>query len=80
MSVKRERAAFNHGYLLACCTLVNLRHAPEVACDVLGEAGITEAEVKAMDLTEYDARALARIRESRPAQGDPILSKRPKAE
>ena len=71
---KLRQNSFSNGYLLACCNLVNLHDRPELANDVLGEAGITQAEVKAMDLSEYDARALAKIREARPNLGDPIRS------
>jgi hypothetical protein len=67
---KAEKAAFNHGYLLACCNLMNLHNEPELASDVLAEAGITEADVKVMDLTEYDALALLEIRRARPR--DPL--------
>jgi hypothetical protein len=65
-----ERAAFNRGYLIACCNLANLHNEPCIASDVLLEAGISAAEVKAMDLTEYDMRALREIRKARTT--DPI--------
>ena len=65
-----ERAAFNRGYLIACCNLANLHNEPCIASDVFLEAGINAAEVKAMDLTEYDMRALREIRKARPT--DPI--------
>lgn len=70
--IDAEKLAFAHGYLLACCNLVNMHDRPELANDVLGEAGITQAEVQAMGLSEYDAKALAKIREARPNMGDPI--------
>lgn len=69
-----ERAAFNRGYLIACCNLANLHNEPCIASDVLLEAGISAAEVKAMDLTEYDMRALREIRRARTT--DPIGRRR----
>lgn len=45
---------------------------PGVAWDVLSEASITEADVVAMDLSEYDLEALETIRSARPSKGDPI--------
>ncbi len=68
--------AFNTGYLIACCNIENLHGEPGIAYDVLVEAGITRDEVKAMNLCDYDARALKKIRKERPAQGDPILRRR----
>lgn len=65
-----EEAAFKVGYLIVCCNLVNLHDEPFLAADVLYEAGITEADVKAMDLTEYDLRALREIRKAR--RDDPL--------
>jgi len=67
-----ETAAFKAGYLLACCTMQNMHDQPGIACDVLAEAGITENDVAAMDLCEYDAKALAEIRTARGANGDPV--------
>lgn len=67
-----ENAAFKAGYLLACCNLQNLHDQPGIACDVLAEAGITEADVAAMDLSDYDATALAEIRAARGPDRDPI--------
>jgi hypothetical protein len=60
-----ETAAFKAGYLLACCNLVHLHKEPDIASDVLAEAGITKADVKAMDLTEYDRKVLREIRKAR---------------
>ncbi|RWR30523.1 hypothetical protein D2T29_12695 [Sinirhodobacter populi] len=68
-----EKAAFNHGYLIACCNIENLHKEGPIAADVLAEAGISSAEVKAMNLSEYDARALRSIRKARSV--DPIVSK-----
>jgi hypothetical protein len=62
-----EKLAFNTGYLIACCNLVNMHDRPCLASDVLAEAGITEADVQAMGLTEYDQRALEKIRKGRAA-------------
>jgi hypothetical protein len=78
MSTDAEKFAFNTGYLLACCNIVNLHDQPGIAYDVLAEAGITRADVKAMDLCEYDAEALKIIRKERPTQGDPISRNRKK--
>jgi hypothetical protein len=64
---------FKHGYLIACCNAMNL-HGDSVLCrDTLAEAGITEDEVKAMDLSDYDAKALAEIRAE---HRDPIIPSR----
>lgn len=43
-----------------------------LACDVLAEAGISRDDIKAMDLCEFDIRALKEIRKARPNNGDPI--------
>ncbi len=67
-----ETYGFKAGYLIACCNLVNLHDQPSIACDVLAEAGLSEADVDAMDLSEYDLRALKEIREGR--RDDPIAS------
>jgi hypothetical protein len=76
MSRDAEALAFKAGYLIACCNIVNLHDEPGIACDVLAEAGITQADVKAMDLCDYDARALKIIRKQRPDRGDPISRRR----
>lgn len=67
-----EALAFKTGYLIACCNLVHLHDEPGLACDVLAEGGINQADVKAMGLSGYDAEALKAIRKERPTQGDPI--------
>ena len=67
-----ETRAFKAGYLIACCNLVNLHDRPELAHDVLAEGSITQADVDAMDISDYDAAALRLIRTSRPSNGDPI--------
>jgi hypothetical protein len=56
------RAAFNRGYLIACTNMMNLHKDAQVAADTLAQAHITQADVDAMDLCEYDAEALAEIR------------------
>jgi hypothetical protein len=66
-----KRKAFNAGYLLACCNVQNMHGMDCIAADVLAEAGITVADLQAMDLSEYDAKALKVIREAR--NEDPIL-------
>jgi uncharacterized membrane protein len=60
-----EIKAWKNGYLIACCNLTNMHDQPSLASDVLAEAAITEANVEAMELTEYDLRALAKIRTAR---------------
>lgn len=72
MSTKAEDVAFKAGYLIACCNIVSMHDEPGIACDVLAEAGITTADVKAMDLCEHDVSALKIIRKQRPEKGDPI--------
>lgn len=67
----RKRENFNAGYLIACCNIANMHNEECIASDVLSQAGITEAEVKALDLSEYDANALVEIRKAR--SEDPIL-------
>ncbi|KFL89050.1 hypothetical protein AmDm5_1849 [Acetobacter malorum] len=66
-----KREQFNAGYLLACCNISNMHNEESIASDILAEAGITEEEVKSLDLSEYDATALVKIREAR--NTDPIL-------
>ncbi|GFE97537.1 hypothetical protein [Gluconobacter sp. Gdi] len=68
-----KKQAFNQGYLIACCNLTNLHDEPSIACDVLAECGLTEDDIKAADLTEYDAKALAKIRSARGGR-DPIAA------
>lgn len=65
-----EEAAWKNGYLIACCNLANMHGTPCIASDVLAEAGISPAEVKAMDLSDYDKRALREIRRAR--REDPL--------
>ncbi|WP_025828343.1 hypothetical protein [Acetobacter okinawensis] len=67
----RKRENFNAGYLIACCNIVNMHNEEGIASDILAQAGITEAEVKALDLSEYDANALTEIRKA--SSEDPIL-------
>lgn len=59
------KAAFSHGYLLACCNVANLHGHPEIAFDILSELGISKAEVEAMDLCDYDLDALKEIETAR---------------
>nr|WP_279184718.1 hypothetical protein [Acetobacter syzygii] len=66
-----KRKNFNAGYLIACCNIYNMHNEEGIAADILREAGIAEAEVKALDLNEYDAEALAAIRGA--GNDDPIL-------
>ena len=49
---------FDRGYVIACCNLVNLHDQPGMAWDVLSQLGVSRADVKRMDLSEYDMKAL----------------------
>ncbi|APY14280.1 hypothetical protein BKD02_08390 [Brucella sp. 09RB8910] len=60
-----EKSAFEHGYVLACCNIVNLHDEPTIAHCTLSELGVTRAAVKAMDLSEYDLKALRKIERDR---------------
>lgn len=62
---REEQLAFSRGYLIACCNLDNLHDMPCVASDVLAEGGVTSADIRKMGLTEYDLKALRRIRKAR---------------
>lgn len=61
---------FKRGYLLACTNMMNLHGDSVIAYDTLIQIDLTEAEVKAMDLAEYDEQGLAEIRAE--GRGDPI--------
>lgn len=69
-----EKAAFKLGYVIACCNIENLHHDACIASDVLSEAGISIAEVRAMNLSEYDTKALRKIRAARSI--DPLVRDR----
>ncbi|MFT8886530.1 MAG: hypothetical protein ABF946_10050 [Acetobacter papayae] len=69
-----KRASFNAGYLIACCNVYNMHNEEGIASDILAQAGITEAEIEAVDLSEYDAAALTEIRKA--SGEDPILKGR----
>ena len=56
-----EKIAFEHGYVLACCNIVNLHDEPTIAHDALSELGVTRQAVKAMNLSEFDMKALRKI-------------------
>lgn len=64
-----EKIAFEHGYVLACCNIVNLHDEPTIAHDTLSELGVTRQAVKAMNLSEFDMKALRKI--ERGAVGSP---------
>jgi len=68
--VAHGKAELARGYLIACCNVANLHNMHDVASDVLIEMPITQTEVNAMDLSDYDAKALAEIRAAR--ADDPI--------
>lgn len=65
VETQKVKDAFNHGYVLACCTVANLHDEPGIAFDVLQELGITAKAVEAMGLCEYDAAGLRKIEEAR---------------
>lgn len=69
-----EKSAFKAGYLLACCNLVHLHDEDCLAADVLAEAGLTKADIRTMDLTDFDKRVLKKIRKAR--RNDPISTAR----
>lgn len=62
---ERVKAAFNLGYVIACCNVTNLHDEPGIAHDALRELGVTKAEVKKMGLCDYDAKALREIERAR---------------
>ena len=68
---------FKRGYMIACCNYDNLFDQPTCVAEILGAADITAADVKAMDLCEYDIKALRKIRKH--GRDDPIL-RRPTGE
>jgi hypothetical protein len=53
---------FKQGYLMACTTFANLHGEPGMAHEILQQVNITEADVSAMDLSEWDEKGLADIR------------------
>lgn len=61
---RKDKAAkdFNAGYVLACANLVHTHGSPEMAADVMAQAGITWAEITRMDLGDYDMDALRKIK------------------
>jgi len=56
---------FNIGYVIACANLVNLHDEPGLAADVMAELGVSWADIKRMGLTEYDMKALRKIKGER---------------
>ena len=55
---------FNRGYIIACCNIANLHNDPVIASDVLGELGLSKAQIKAAfydEMAEYDQQALDEI-------------------
>ncbi|ASL39503.1 hypothetical protein CBI36_02905 [Acetobacter oryzifermentans] len=74
MLATESKRSFNFGYLTACCNLCNMHNEGSIAADVLSQVDITQSEVAAMDLSEYDSNALQIIRRSRIP--DPILKDR----
>ncbi len=53
-----ERTEFNRGYVLACANIVNLHGADVAVMEGFAQLGISKAELKALDLCEYDQRAI----------------------
>lgn len=70
MSKSITHRDFNHGYVIACCNLLHSHNEDSLAADLLAEAGLSEADIEALNLDEYDARALKTIREA--IHDDPI--------
>lgn len=70
---------FDRGYVIACCNLENLHGESDLAWDVLAELGVSRADIRRMDLCEYDMRALKRI-EKNGRSGSPYADgrKRPR--
>lgn len=69
--------AFKFGYTLACCTLVHMHDQPGMAKDVLKDIGLTRADAKAMNLTDFDAKLLRKIERS-PGHGELYIKKKRK--
>jgi hypothetical protein len=69
--------AFKFGYTLACCTLVHMHDQPGMAKDVLKDIGLTRADTKAMNLTDFDAKLLRKIERS-PGHGELYIKKKRK--
>lgn len=70
---------FQRGYLIATANIANLHNETVIAADVAAELGVTWAQIKAADFTDYDLLALKKIRgESvRPFDTPPSRRKRP---
>lgn len=49
-----EKAAFDHGYLIATANIQHLHGEEVIAADVLRELGISRAEFEDLGLCEYD--------------------------
>lgn len=56
---------YTRGYVVACGLLVALHDQPGMAADVIAQEGITWAQVKALDLSDYDMESLLQIRKER---------------
>ncbi|MEO0870470.1 MAG: hypothetical protein AAFY19_00720 [Pseudomonadota bacterium] len=64
--VKGAEDSFAMGYILACCNFQNMHDQPTMAYDVLRELGVSRADIKRLDLSEYDTAALKKIEADRP--------------
>ncbi|MEL4069570.1 hypothetical protein WKW50_05420 [Ochrobactrum sp. GPK 3] len=53
-----ERAEFHRGYVLACANIVNLHGADVAVMEGFAQLGISKAELQALDLCEYDQKAI----------------------
>ncbi|ELT50991.1 hypothetical protein [Brucella intermedia] len=60
-----KEAAFSRGYLIACCNIEHMHHEEGVAFDVLAELQLSRSDVRRMNLTDYDKKALRRIENAR---------------
>ena len=56
-----EVRAFNRGYLIACCNIVNGYDEPSMAADLVSSLDITASQINDMDLSEYDSDAVTEI-------------------
>lgn len=56
--VDQFKAEFKRGYILACCNLINMHGTNTETIDLFQQLGITQDEIAAMDLSEYDLSAL----------------------
>lgn len=53
-----KRTEFNRGYVLACANIVNLHGADVAVMEGFAQLGISKTELKALELCDYDQRAI----------------------